>query len=125
MIAFLEAGEPALQLARAALAAAAPPRCCRSSQVTLQAPIPRPGKLLCMGHNYRDHSATAPGELPVDPNLFLKASSCVIGPGPAGGDPACQLRDRLRRRILLCDRPARVAGFRGGGDELCGRLYPA
>ena len=81
MIAFLEAGEPALQLAREALSAADSAALLPASRLTLQAPIPRPGKLLCMGHNYRDHSATAPGELPADPNLFLKASSCVIGPG--------------------------------------------
>ncbi len=81
MIAFLEAGEPALRSAREALSAPAAAALLPISQVSLLAPIPRPGKLLCMGHNYRDHSATAHGELPEDPNLFLKASSCVIGPG--------------------------------------------
>ncbi len=81
MIAFLEAGEPALQRAREALAAPLPAALIPFDQVVLLAPIPRPGKLLCMGHNYLDHTATSPGELPEFPNLFLKASSCVVGPG--------------------------------------------
>jgi acylpyruvate hydrolase len=81
MIAFLEAGEPALQQAREALAVPLPAALLPFDRVVLQAPVPRPGKLLCMGHNYIDHSATSPGELPEYPNLFLKASSCVIAPG--------------------------------------------
>lgn len=81
MIAFLEAGESAMQQAREALAHPMQSALVPFDQTALLAPIPRPGKLLCMGHNYRDHSATAAGELPEYPNLFLKASSCVIGPG--------------------------------------------
>ena len=81
MIAFLEAGEPALQQVRAALASPLPAALIPLVQVVLLAPIPRPGKLLCMGHNYIDHTAASAGELPEFPNLFLKASSCVIGPG--------------------------------------------
>ncbi len=81
MIAFLAAGADALAQARAALANPPAGAWLPLDEVTLLAPIPRPGKLLCMGHNYRDHSATTPGELPEYPNLFLKASSAVIGPG--------------------------------------------
>ena len=81
MIAFLEAGEPALRKAREALADLQPSALIPFDRAILLAPIPRPGKLLCMGHNYHDHSATSAGELPEYPNLFLKASSCVIGPG--------------------------------------------
>jgi acylpyruvate hydrolase len=81
MITFLEAGEPAMQQARQALAAPLPAAIIPFDQAVLLAPIPRPGKLLCMGHNYIGHSATSAGELPEYPNLFLKASSCVIGPG--------------------------------------------
>jgi acylpyruvate hydrolase len=81
MLGFLEAGEPALQQAREAMVSPLPAALVTFDPALLQAPIPRPGKLLCMGHNYQDHSATSPGELPEFPNLFLKASSCVIGPG--------------------------------------------
>ena len=81
MIAFLEAGEPALHQARGALATPLSTALLPSDQAVLLAPVPRPGKLLCMGHNYIGHSDTAPGKLPEYPDLFLKASSCVIGPG--------------------------------------------
>jgi acylpyruvate hydrolase len=81
MIAFLQAGETALRQAREALADPLPAALVPIDQAVLLAPIPRPGKLLCMGHNYHDHTAASPGELPEYPNLFLKASSCVIGPG--------------------------------------------
>ncbi len=81
MLAFLEAGEPALQSARAALVSPLPAALVPYNPAMLRAPIPRPGKLLCMGHNYLDHTASSPGELPEFPNLFLKASSSVTGPG--------------------------------------------
>ncbi len=81
MIDFLAAGEPAFSLARAAWAAAPANAIVPAGDATLLAPIPRPGKILCMGHNYLGHSATAPGSLPEFPNLFLKASSAVIGSG--------------------------------------------
>ena len=81
MVEFLSAGQPALTLAQAALTAAPAEALIPAGEATLLAPIPRPGKLLCMGHNYIDHSATAPGSLPEYPNLFLKASSAVIGSG--------------------------------------------
>jgi acylpyruvate hydrolase len=80
MIGFLAAGPAALAKAQAALKAAPAQAVLPAQQVTLQAPIPRPGKLLCMGHNYIDHTAMAAGSLPEFPNLFLKASSAVIGP---------------------------------------------
>ena len=122
MIAFLEAGEPALRSARAALSAPVAAALLPISRVTLQAPIPRPGKLVCMGHNYMDHSATAPGELPVDPNLFLKASSCVIGPGqPVVVPPAssaidyegefCFVIGRRASRVSEAEAMKVVAGY--------------
>jgi acylpyruvate hydrolase len=81
MLEFLAAGRPALELARQALSDPQPGALIPAASVTLLAPIPRPGKLICMGHNYLDHTATVPGKLPEYPELFLKASSAVIGPG--------------------------------------------
>jgi acylpyruvate hydrolase len=80
MIAFLAAGPAALAKAKAALQALPAGALLPAGQFTLQAPIPRPGKLLCMGHNYIDHSAMAPGTLPEFPNLFLKAPTAITGP---------------------------------------------
>jgi len=49
--------------------------------VRLLAPIPRPPKIVCIGVNYADHAAEAGRALPRWPSVFLKAPSCVVGPG--------------------------------------------
>ena len=51
------------------------------SEVTLLAPIPRPPKIICIGVNYADHAAEAGRALPRWPSVFLKAPSCIVGPG--------------------------------------------
>lgn len=45
------------------------------------APVPRPGKLICIGLNYRDHAQEAKLPLPEKPVIFSKFSSAVIAPG--------------------------------------------
>jgi 2-keto-4-pentenoate hydratase/2-oxohepta-3-ene-1,7-dioic acid hydratase (catechol pathway) len=44
-------------------------------------PIERPGKIICVGLNYRDHAAEQGVELPSEPLLFAKWPTAVIGPG--------------------------------------------
>ena len=46
-------------------------------------PIPRPGKIVCVGLNYRDHAAEQGAELPEAPLLFAKFTTALIGPGDA------------------------------------------
>ncbi len=48
-------------------------------KVEILAPIDRPGKILCVGLNYRDHVLEGGREIPEYPTIFLKASSSVIG----------------------------------------------
>lgn len=43
-------------------------------------PIAWPGKLVCVGLNYRKHAEEASMPLPEEPVLFLKASDTVTGP---------------------------------------------
>src|SRR6266496_2317892 len=45
------------------------------------APVPRPGKLICIGLNYRDHAAESNMPLPERPVVFSKFASAVIAPG--------------------------------------------
>lgn len=47
---------------------------------TLLAPVPRPGKVLCIGLNYSDHAAEAGMDVPEEPIVFMKASNTVVGP---------------------------------------------
>jgi len=44
-------------------------------------PIERPGKIVCVGLNYRDHAEEQGAELPEAPLLFAKWTSSLIGPG--------------------------------------------
>jgi 2-keto-4-pentenoate hydratase/2-oxohepta-3-ene-1,7-dioic acid hydratase in catechol pathway len=45
------------------------------------APVPRPGKIICIGLNYRDHAAESNMPIPEKPVMFSKFSNCVIAPG--------------------------------------------
>jgi 2-keto-4-pentenoate hydratase/2-oxohepta-3-ene-1,7-dioic acid hydratase in catechol pathway len=57
-----------------------PPQCGSSlDEVRLHAPIPRPGKIICLGLNYRDHAQEQNAEIPDNPLLFVKASTATIG----------------------------------------------
>jgi 2-keto-4-pentenoate hydratase/2-oxohepta-3-ene-1,7-dioic acid hydratase in catechol pathway len=43
----------------------------------------RPGKIVCVGRNYRDHAKELGNEIPKEPLIFLKPPSSVIGDGEA------------------------------------------
>ena len=45
------------------------------------APVPRPGKLICIGLNYKDHAAESKMAIPEKPVVFSKFSTSVIAPG--------------------------------------------
>jgi 2-keto-4-pentenoate hydratase/2-oxohepta-3-ene-1,7-dioic acid hydratase in catechol pathway len=51
--------------------------------VRLLAPVPRPGKVIGIGLNYRDHAAESGQPIPTAPILFPKFANSVIGPGQA------------------------------------------
>ncbi len=94
MIAFLERGPRAMALARKVLKAVPrweeknkkllglqkEPLLFSLNRVLLQSPVPRPGKIIAMGLNFRDHAEENKVPIPEFPVGFLKASSCVVGP---------------------------------------------
>ena len=45
------------------------------------APVPKPGKIVCIGLNYRDHAAESNMAIPERPVVFSKFSTAVIAPG--------------------------------------------
>jgi len=95
MLAFLAGGEPAMEAARSALARVQDHlRMHRDAAlaegllfglgepgVRLEAPVPRPGKVLAVGVNYKDHAAETKIEAPKRPMIFAKVSTCITGPG--------------------------------------------
>ncbi|WP_230673232.1 fumarylacetoacetate hydrolase family protein [Rathayibacter sp. Leaf248] len=44
------------------------------------APIARPGKIVCIGLNYRDHAAETGAAVPDEPVVFFKDPSTIVGP---------------------------------------------
>jgi 2-keto-4-pentenoate hydratase/2-oxohepta-3-ene-1,7-dioic acid hydratase in catechol pathway len=49
-------------------------------EIQMLAPIPRPGKVIGIGLNYRDHAHESGMPIPPKPIVFSKFSSSVIGP---------------------------------------------
>ena len=88
------AGWPsAAALADPAARAAPAGRCGR-----IGAPIARPGKVVCIGLNYRDHAAETGAAIPERPVVFMKDPSTVIGPYDDVRIPRGSERDRLGGR---------------------------
>jgi acylpyruvate hydrolase len=83
MIEFLKGGAAALQMAEKAITTASAEAILDRSAVRLKAPIPRPGKIICLGLNYRDHAEESNQPLPQYPIVFTKYANTVIGPGEA------------------------------------------
>lgn len=43
-------------------------------------PLASPGKIICIGLNYKDHAAESNMDLPKEPIIFFKATSAIVGP---------------------------------------------
>jgi 2,4-didehydro-3-deoxy-L-rhamnonate hydrolase len=89
MLSFLRLGEPALAAARDTLGFMTKrPALPVGTRVTylmedvkILPPVPRPGKILCSGINYKGHADENPGaKMPTEPFFFSKLPSAVIGP---------------------------------------------
>jgi len=81
IIEFFEGGDAMRAKAQQAIAAAPSASQTGLAAVTLQAPIPHPGKIICIGLNYRDHAAESGQAIPTYPIIFAKYGNVVIGPG--------------------------------------------
>lgn len=77
---FFAGGETALAAARALREQAAAEQI-SMDEVTLLAPVLKPGKILCVGLNYRDHAIESGMAIPSVPTVFLKLPNAVTGPG--------------------------------------------
>ncbi len=90
--------------------------------VHLLAPVPRPGKVICIGLNYRDHAEESGLPLPEVPILFPKFANSVIGPGapivlpPETAEPDYEAElgvviGRTAHRVDAADALSYVAGY--------------
>lgn len=79
MLAFLAGGQATKAMAQKAIDGAS--NTVALSSVKLLAPIPRPGKIICIGLNYSDHAAETGQAIPKFPVIFTKYSNTVIATG--------------------------------------------
>jgi len=77
----LLAGGAALDALGAAGSAGIARRGLPLEELELLAPVPRPGKIVAIGRNYRDHAAESGAEPPPAPLIFAKFPTSVVGPG--------------------------------------------
>ena len=88
--------------------------------VTIRAPLPRPGKIICVGLNYHDHCREQGIEPPPYPPLFAKFSNAIASPGEA------ITRPRATEKLDLECELAVVIGRRAtriGRDEALGQVF--
>lgn len=97
------------------------------AQVRLGPPITDPGKLICVGLNYRGHATEQGKAWPEAPLLFAKAPSALCGcrdpivlpPGDPGPDYEVELAlviGRRCRRVAPAEAAACIAGYMVGND---------
>ncbi|MEW9670922.1 fumarylacetoacetate hydrolase family protein [Ammoniphilus sp. 3BR4] len=87
MVEFLQGGDQSLELAKNAVQfikenpqASSRKIIHQVSGVKIEAPVLNPGKMICVGHNYREHILEMGREIPPYPVVFAKFSNTVIGP---------------------------------------------
>jgi acylpyruvate hydrolase len=69
------------------------------------------GKVICVGHNFRQHILEMGHGLPEYPNVFAKFAEALIGPGdPIALDPEAEQWDWEAELALVIARPARRVG---------------
>ncbi|HET9655259.1 MAG TPA: fumarylacetoacetate hydrolase family protein [Kineosporiaceae bacterium] len=51
-----------------------------AAAMRVAAPLAGPGKIVCIGMNYRDHAAETGAAVPAEPVVFMKDPSTIVGP---------------------------------------------
>lgn len=90
--------------------------------VRFGAPMARPGKIIGIGLNYRDHAAAVGADVPDRPVVFLKPSSTISGPqdpirlplGSTATDYEVELGVLVGRPLKGCADPAEALAAVGG-----------
>ncbi|MFI2738523.1 fumarylacetoacetate hydrolase family protein [Streptomyces sp. NPDC018711] len=92
------------------------------------APVARPGKVVCVGLNYRDHAEETGAAVPERPVVFMKDSSTVVGPydevliprGSVKTDWEVELAVVIGREARYLESPAQssdhIAGYAVSND---------
>jgi 2-keto-4-pentenoate hydratase/2-oxohepta-3-ene-1,7-dioic acid hydratase in catechol pathway len=81
------------------------------SSLRLLAPVPDPGKIVCLGLNYKDHATESGFSAPDYPTIFLRAASSLVGHGEALVRPAAsdQFDYEVELAVIIGARARHVA----------------
>ncbi len=93
----------------------------------LRPPVPNPGKIICIGLNYRDHARESGMKIPEEPVCFSKLANTIIGPEDSIRLPAvatqvdyeAELVVAIGKRAYRVSRTSareHVAGYMNGHD---------
>ena len=77
-----------------------------TTNLRVGAPVHRPGKIICIGLNYRNHAIEAGMEIPSEPVIFMKAPNTIVGPNDDVHIPRPIAEDRLGSRARGRDQHA-------------------
>ncbi|MET8299546.1 fumarylacetoacetate hydrolase family protein [Streptomyces sp. NPDC005180] len=117
--AFLASG--GVEAVRSALHTGALPRL-NTAGMRVGAPVARPGKVVCIGLNYRDHAEETGAAIPPRPVVFMKDPGTVVGPyddvliprNSARTDWEVELAVVIGRRARYLDAPEQALGAVAG-----------
>jgi acylpyruvate hydrolase len=97
------------------------------AEVKIEPPIGNPGKIICVGHNYREHILEMGREIPKIPVVFAKFSNTLIADGDAIPKPVVSdqldyeaefafIIGKLGRNVSYDDAMDYVAGYTVAND---------
>jgi 2,4-diketo-3-deoxy-L-fuconate hydrolase len=84
-------------------------------------PVAGVGKFVCIGLNYRDHAAEAGMKIPLEPIIFMKATSAIMGPDDdVVIPPASQKSDWEVELGIIIGREARYVSLERALEHVAG-----
>jgi acylpyruvate hydrolase len=94
------------------------------ADVTLQAPVTDPQKIVCLGLNYRDHAEETGQDIPTAPMWFAKFANSLIGSGQDIVLPAAhpEYVDYEAELALVIGRPAREVAVENALSYIAGAM---
>lgn len=93
------------------------------ADLVLGPPVPRPGKLICVGLNYKDHAAESNMAVPKSPVTFSKYATSVVGPGAAIRLPAVSSQvDYEAELAVVIGRRAKHVSVEAAWDHVLGYM---
>lgn len=87
----------------------------------LAAVVPAPGKIICVGHNYRNHIKEMGREVPPYPTLFAKYAESLIGPNDdLALPPESAAVDWEAELAVIIGKPGRRIAEADAGEHIAG-----